>query len=89
MNCDECNYGSKACERVRTINGFTGSLDCDKTPEKVRWAITTLNIYGWAMERYRILMDMMAAHETSAAYVTEQRAEVDAALKEQWAKEPR
>lgn len=91
MKCDECNHGSKACERVRTINGFAGSMDCDKTPEKVRWAVNTLNIYGWAMERYRILMDMMAEDNSPfrVEYINGERKKVEAALKEQWGKEPR
>ena len=88
MDCDKCNHGSPACERVRTINGFAGSMDCDKTPEKVRWAINTLNIQGWAIGRFRVLIDMAAAHEASAAYLKEQRDEIDAALKEQWGKCP-
>jgi hypothetical protein len=95
MNCEECRANGKACERVRDINGAIGSMDCDKTLDKIRWSVKTLNIQGWALERYRILMDMLAENrehigdrKSRLKYVDEERKKVEAAMKEQWGKSP-
>ena len=86
MDCDKCD----ACDRVKDINGAIGSMDCDKTLDKIRWSVKTLNVQGWALERYRILTDMLAESnsESRLRYVNEERKKVEAALKEQWSKSP-
>ena len=91
MDCGACqNEQKKACERMRDINGAIGSLDCDTTLEKIRWSVKTMNVQGWALERYRILTDMLAESnsESRLRYVNEERKKVEAALKEQWSKSP-
>ena len=86
MDCDKC----KACERVKDINGLLGSMDCDKTPDKLRWSVKTFNIQGWALERYRILMDMLTEDNSPSRliYINQERQKVEDALKEQWSKSP-
>jgi len=92
MNCETC----KACDRVKDINGLLGSMDCDKTPDKLRWLVNIHLVYGWAIMRLRTLNDMMLDRlkhpdmpPVSAAYIMGERDKIDNALKEQYDKEPR
>lgn len=97
MDCEACNYNSKACDRVRNLNGLLGSMDCDKTPEKIRWAVNTHTVQSWAIQRFRVLIDMLIARvehpedykNSTPEYFKEEMAKINAKLKEQYDKEPR
>jgi len=85
MDCDKC----KACDRVKDINGQVGSMDCDKTPEKIRWLVHTGNIQSWAISNLRIAVQMLGDHSDILDYAKREWERIDKALKEQYAKEPK
>jgi len=97
MNCDECEHNSKACNRVRDINGLLGSMDCDKTPEKIRWLVNTHLVYGWAVSRFKICVEMLTDRMerpedfqgSTPEYFKQEMAKIQAKLKEQYDTEPK